>query len=57
LTQAHKNLFPNMTSASIPAVTMFRSSLSTYVLFVYNNFFSLLALLRAQWRLLPEQPL
>jgi hypothetical protein len=31
--------FPNMTS-SIPVVTMFRSSLSMYVLFVYNTIFS-----------------
>jgi hypothetical protein len=40
LTQAYKNLLPDMTSASIPTVTMLRSSLSTYVFFfVYNTFF------------------
>jgi hypothetical protein len=35
-TQAHKNLFPNMTSASIPAVTSLRSM---YIFFVYIIFF------------------
>jgi hypothetical protein len=39
LTQAYKNLFPNTISASIPAVTMLRSSLSMYVFLVNNNFF------------------
>jgi hypothetical protein len=33
LTQANKILFPNMTNASIPVVTMLRSSLSVYVFF------------------------
>jgi hypothetical protein len=40
LTQAYKNLFPNTTSAWVPAVTMLRSSLSMYVFFVYTFFFS-----------------
>jgi hypothetical protein len=37
LTKVYKNLFPDTASASIPAVTMLRSSLSTsmYVLFVH----------------------
>jgi hypothetical protein len=34
-----QNLFPEMTGASIPMVTMLRSSLSMYVFFVYNIFF------------------
>jgi hypothetical protein len=39
-----QNLFPDITSASIPVVITFRSSLSMYVFFVYNTFFfSLLA--------------
>jgi hypothetical protein len=38
LTQTYKNLFPNMTSASILAVSTLRSSLN-YVFFVYNKFF------------------
>jgi hypothetical protein len=33
-----KNLFPDK-SATIPAVTMLRSSLSMHVFFVYNTFF------------------
>jgi hypothetical protein len=37
LTQAHKNLFPDMTSTSILAVTTLRSSLSMYV-FLYTFF-------------------
>jgi hypothetical protein len=36
LTQAYKNLFPDMTSASILVVTMLRSSLSIHVYFVHN---------------------
>jgi hypothetical protein len=39
LTQSYKNLFPNMTSASIPAVTMSRSSLSMHIFFLCNTFF------------------
>jgi hypothetical protein len=39
LTQTYKNIFPNMTSTSILAVTMLSSSLSLYVFFVHNNFF------------------
>jgi hypothetical protein len=46
--QAYKNLFPD-TSASIPAVTTLRSSLSMYVFFVYNNFFSLVACFRKRF--------
>jgi hypothetical protein len=34
-----QNLFPDMTGASIPMVTMLRSSLRMYVFFVYNFFF------------------
>jgi hypothetical protein len=29
--QAYRNLFPNMTSTTFPAVTMLRSGWSTYV--------------------------
>jgi hypothetical protein len=43
LRQVHKNLFLDVTSASVPAVTTLRSSLSMYVLFVHNNMFSLVA--------------
>jgi hypothetical protein len=43
LTKAYKNVFPDMTSASILVVTTFRSSLSMYVFFVYNNIFFLIA--------------
>jgi hypothetical protein len=32
LTQAYRNLFPNMTGASIPAVTMLKSGLNMYIL-------------------------
>jgi hypothetical protein len=39
LTQAYTNIFPD-TNSSIPKLTMLRSSLSMYVFFVYNNFFS-----------------
>jgi hypothetical protein len=55
LTEAYKNLFPNITSASIPAVTTLRSNLSTYF-FVYNKIFlfSLLVLLTAHQRLLSK---
>jgi hypothetical protein len=57
LTQAYKNLFPNMKSASIPAATKLRSSLSMYVYFLYITiFFSLLVLLTAHQRLLSEYP-
>jgi hypothetical protein len=38
LIQAYKNSFPD-TSVSIPAVTAVKSSLSMYILFVYNIFF------------------
>jgi hypothetical protein len=56
LVQAYKNLFPDMTSASVLVVTTLRSSLSVYVFFVHNNniFFSLLLLLTAHWRLLSK---
>jgi hypothetical protein len=40
-----QNLFPDTTRVSILAVITLRNSLSMYVFFVYNNFFSLLALL------------
>jgi hypothetical protein len=44
LTQAYKNLFPDTTSASVPAVTVLRSSLSMYVFFfVHNKFCFLIA--------------
>jgi hypothetical protein len=52
VTQTYKTLFPD-TSASIPAMTMLRSSLSMYIFFVYNKFsFPLLILLTAHRRLL-----
>jgi hypothetical protein len=35
----HTKTYPFMTSASVPAVTTLRSSLSVNVFFVYNNFF------------------
>jgi hypothetical protein len=55
LTKEHKILLPDMTSASIPAVSTLRSSLSMYTIFLYNNcFFSLLVLLTAQRRLLSK---
>jgi hypothetical protein len=55
MTHERRSLFPDTTSASIPAVIALRSSLSMYVFFVYNNFFFLLlALLTAHWRLLSE---
>jgi hypothetical protein len=55
-TQAYRNLCPNATSASIPAVTTLRSSLSMYIFYVYveNLFFSLLVFLTAHQRLLSE---
>jgi hypothetical protein len=36
LAQVYINLFPDTTNASIPAVTMLRSSLNIYVFVVYN---------------------
>jgi histone-lysine N-methyltransferase SETMAR len=53
---AHKNLFPDTSSASIPAVTTLRSSLHMYIFLYIIIFFSLLVLLTAHWRLLSEQP-
>jgi hypothetical protein len=48
LTQAYRNLFSDMTSASILAVAMLRSSSSMCIFLAYNNtFFSLLVLLTA----------
>jgi hypothetical protein len=41
LTQAYRNLLPDMTGASIQAVTMLRSSLSMYLFLVYNKLFFL----------------
>jgi hypothetical protein len=55
LTQAHKVLFPHKTSASIPVMTMLRSSLSMYAFFVYKFFMlSLFASFTAHRRLLSE---
>jgi hypothetical protein len=57
LTQAYKNFFPDMTSASVPSVTTLRSSLRIYKFFVYDKtFFSslLLVLLTAHRGLLSE---
>jgi hypothetical protein len=48
LTQAYKNLFPDMTSASIPAVTVLRSSLCMYVFFVYK-FFQIDGFVTSSW--------
>jgi hypothetical protein len=42
VTQAYTNVFPDTTRVSILAVTTLRSSLSMYVFFVCNHFFSLL---------------
>jgi hypothetical protein len=42
LTQAYKNLLPDTTSVSVPAVTALRSSLSMYV-FLYITLFFLVA--------------
>jgi hypothetical protein len=39
LTQAYKNLIPDMTSALILPMIMLKSSLSMYVFFVYKHFF------------------
>jgi hypothetical protein len=50
-----KNLFPDK-SASIPVVTMLRSSLSMYFFCIEYILFSLLVLLIAHWRLLSEYP-
>jgi hypothetical protein len=38
LEQAYKNLFPDVTSASISAVITLRSSLSMNIFFVHNKF-------------------
>jgi hypothetical protein len=57
LTQAYKNVFLNMTSAAIPAVTTLRSSLSMYVfLYIIKFSFSLHVLLTAHLNLLSEHP-
>jgi hypothetical protein len=53
-TQAYRNLFPVMTSASIPAVTTLRSILSMYIYLDMLTFFSLFVLLTAHRRLLSE---
>jgi hypothetical protein len=53
LRQAYRNLFPDM-SASILVVTKLISSLSIYIFFVYNIFFSLLVLLTAHRKLLSK---
>jgi hypothetical protein len=37
-TQAYKNLFPDVTGASVLVVTMFRQSLSMYISFVYTTY-------------------
>jgi hypothetical protein len=50
LVQAYKNLFPDMTRASVAAVTVLRINLSTYALFMYKKGFSLLVLLAAHRR-------
>jgi hypothetical protein len=56
LTQAYKNLFPNTTSASLPAMTMLSSSFSMYVFLYIIYFFSLLVISTAHRRLLSECP-
>jgi hypothetical protein len=48
LTQAYKTLFPDMTGASMLAVTKLRSSLSMYVFFVHNHFFLLACLVNSK---------
>jgi hypothetical protein len=53
--QAYKNLFHDMTGASVLVVNILRSRLSIYIFLVYNKmFFSLLVLLTADWGLLSE---
>jgi hypothetical protein len=42
-----KLIFPDTTSASIPAVTMLRSSLNMYTYFVYNTFFLIACLINS----------
>jgi hypothetical protein len=54
--QSAKTDSPGQQNAWIPAVTMFRSSLSIYIYFVYNNFYFISVMLTAHWRLLSEQP-
>jgi hypothetical protein len=55
LTQAYKNLFPDMISASIWEVTMLRSSWSMYVFFVYIiNFFLIASFVNSSLRLLSK---
>jgi hypothetical protein len=55
LTQAYKNVFPYITSASIQAMTMLRSSLSMYLFFLHNKISLLTAcFLTAHRRLLSE---
>jgi hypothetical protein len=50
-----QKIIPDATSASIPAVTMLRISLSMQVFFICNNiFFSLLVLLTPHRKLLSE---
>jgi hypothetical protein len=49
-----KNLFPVTKSASIPAVTPLRSSLSVYVFFVYNIFVLIACFVKDHQRLLSE---
>jgi hypothetical protein len=56
LTQAYKNLFPDMTSASIPAVSTLTSSISIYVIMCIIFLFSLHVLLTAHQRLLSASP-
>jgi hypothetical protein len=55
LTQVYQNLLPDMTSASIPTVTMLRRSLGMYIfLLIINFFFSLLVLWISHWKLFSE---
>jgi hypothetical protein len=55
LTQAYKNLFPDTTNASIPAVTTLRSCVKYVRIFVHNKIgFLLPVLLTVHWRLLSE---
>jgi hypothetical protein len=49
-----QKFIPDITNASILAVTRSRSCLSMHVFFPYNNFFSLIVLLTAHRRLLAE---
>jgi hypothetical protein len=51
-----QNVFSDITSASIPAVTTLRCSLSMYVVFVYNIFFLISYFLNSSPKVTSKQP-